>query len=158
MMFYIALGFFIFGAVVNYYNAWVRHRFDGMDSWLREQHLIIEMHDEYREEANNLWNDHIPQLQKWHDDCAKLKPILTFVQLLNTGLVFFVVLFDTVGPVLSLLAPLANAAIAVAFMELRKRRFTMEGICHGTLALIEAIKIQEEREKEIEAEREESGS
>lgn len=140
-MFLVIIVLFILVGVVALYNAHFQYHATGMVKWLGEQYYVIEQYSDYLEEAHNLLHKDIPQVNQWLQESKKYMFGSCSVQMMNSILIY-IVIFDEPTKILLFIAAVSNAALFASVGILRKRRYIVEGMCHGTQAILEAIEIQ----------------
>lgn len=140
-MFIVVIILFALVGLVALYNAHFQYHVTGMVKWLGEQYYVIEQYSDYLEEAHNLLHKDIPQVNQWLQESMKFMIGTCTIQLMNT-ILLFIVIFDEPTQILLLVAAVGNAALFASVGALRKRRYIIEGMCHGVQATLEAIEIQ----------------
>lgn len=118
-----------------------------MINWLEEQHPIIEDRDDYKDEADTLYNVNLPLARLYLQQSMNLILPIVLVQALNTALVL-VSLLGSVPELLQIGVAFGNAAMFFIPKTLYKWRYEVEGMCRGTQVVTDAIRIQEEHEKD----------
>lgn len=144
-MIYVIAILWLFTAGVGYYNAHFRWHLNNMVKWMDKQHLILEDHPDYKQEAFQLYNETIPQVKMWVQESEGFIIPIIVVQVFNTMLLF-VTLVGGESYWMNVFAATGNAALFVSARVLRKRRYTAEGMCRGVQVLVNAVEIQKSDE------------
>ncbi len=146
-LFFVSITVWIVVAVIGFYNSFFRIRLSRMINWLEKQHPIIEERDDYKEEADTLYNINLPLARLYFQQSMNLVLPILLVQALNSVLVI-VSLTGSVPELLQIGVAFGNAAILFIPKTLYKWRYEVEGMCRGTQVVTDAIRIQEEHEKD----------